>query len=89
MDVEFDFYLDEKASVWFRTYFSIKAKNREEAHEQAKKFVLRGDHTDHDWNMIDDTIERLPVHQNCDQATEELYEQTDGKVIWDNAQIEQ
>jgi hypothetical protein len=80
---EFDFYLEQKASVWFRTHFTIKAENQVEAREKAKKYVLRGDHTIHDWHQGDE-IELLPVHQNCDQPTEELYEQTSGDIIWDN-----
>jgi hypothetical protein len=85
---EFDFYLEQKASVWFRTHFSIRAENEEEAREQAKKYVLRGDHTIHDWHQ-GDIIELLPVHQNCDQPTEELYEQRSGDIIWHNAQFDQ
>lgn len=81
---EFDFYLDQKASVWYRTPFTISAETEEEAREKAKKFVLRGDHTNYEWYLQDDAIELLPIHQNCDQPTEELYEQSSGNIIWDN-----
>jgi hypothetical protein len=85
---EFDFYFEQKAAVWFRTHFSIKAKDAEEAREKAKKFILRGDHTNYSWDQGDE-IELLPVHMNCDQPTEELYEQTSGDIIWDNTQFDQ
>jgi len=85
---EFDFYFEQKASVWFTTYFTIKAENAEEAREKAKKFILRGDHCDYEWHQ-GDVIELLPVHQNCDQPTEELYEQRSGDIIWHNAEFDQ
>lgn len=81
---EFDYYMEEKASIWYRTFFTIEAETEDEARQKAKKFVLRGDHHEHSWHEMEDTLELLPVHQNCDQPTAELREQTTGDIIWDN-----
>lgn len=79
----FDFYLDTKVTTWYRTPFSIMANSEEDAKKLAIDFVKNDDHSEYSWEQIDDTIEELPVEENDNQSTEELYTHS-GDMIWDN-----
>lgn len=79
----FDFYLDTKVTTWYRTPFSIMANSEEDAKQLAIDFVKNDDHSEYSWEQIDDTIEELPIEENDNQSTEELYTQS-GDMIWDN-----
>jgi hypothetical protein len=84
-DEEFEFYLDQKHTIWYRNKFTISAKNLEEA--KAKVIELCNTNTQDlpsdEWDLIHETVEELSVCDNGGQATEELYTH-DGNMIWQN-----
>ena len=79
---KFEFYLDQKATVWYRTHFEIDAKNEKAARQKAIKMVQNNETFDMPWELIDDTTELMRTQENDMQSTEELYYQTD--TIWTN-----
>jgi hypothetical protein len=82
---EFDFYLDQKHTIWYRNKFTIEANTLEEA----KAKVIEVCNTDtgnlpsDDWDLLHETVEALSVGDNGGEATEELYTH-DGNIIWQN-----
>lgn len=75
MAKKFNFYLDQKVTVWERTSFEITAETEDEAKEIAKKFlntVGTNDVADCD----DDAVEFI--------ETETLYETEDDMSVEDN-----
>jgi hypothetical protein len=82
---EFDFYLDQKHTIWYRNKFTIEANTLEEA--KAKVIEIcntdTGNLPSEDWDLIHDTVEQLSVGDNGGEATEELYTH-DGDIIWTN-----
>jgi hypothetical protein len=81
----FDFYLDQKHTIWYRNKFTIEAETLEEA----KAKVIEMCNTDSsnlpsdDWDLLHETVEQMSVIDNDGQSTEELYTH-DGNMIWDN-----
>jgi hypothetical protein len=82
---EFDFYLDQKHTIWYRNKFTIEAKTLEEA--KAKVVGMCKTNSDElpsdDWDLLHETVEALSVGDNGGEATEELYTH-DGNMIWQN-----
>ena len=82
---EFDFYLDQKHTIWYRNTFTIEAETLEEA--KAKVIELcntdTGNLPSDDWDLLHETVEALSVGDNGGEATEELYTH-DGNIIWQN-----
>jgi hypothetical protein len=80
----FNFYIDEKKTIWYRGHFSIEAKTVEEATEKAKMYIEEDtDGDDWDWEQLTDTAETLSLIDNDGWPTRELYDE-DGEVIIDN-----
>ena len=81
----FDYFLDQKATTWYRTRFKIEANNQEEADEKAKEFIRLENHSDISWNPIDNAIDVMTPAMNDNQATEELFQSNgEDEKIWDN-----
>jgi hypothetical protein len=82
---EFDFYLDQKHTIWYRNKFTIEANTLEEA--KAKVVGMCETNSDElpsdDWDLLYETVEALSVGDNGGEATEELYTH-DGNMIWQN-----
>ena len=82
---EFDFYLDQKHTIWYRNKFTIETNTLEEA--KAKVIEIcntdTGQLPSEDWDLIHDTVEYIGPDENNGQATEELYTH-DGDIIWAN-----
>jgi hypothetical protein len=82
---EFDFYLDQKHTIWYRNKFTIEANTLEEA--KAKVVGMCETNSDElpsdDWDLLHETVEALSVGDNGGEATEELYTH-DGNMIWQN-----
>ena len=82
----FDFYLDQKHTIWYRNTFSIEAETLEEA--KAKVIELcnnpTGDSFSDEWETLYDSAEELSVGDNGGQPTEEVYCNEDSEMIWDN-----
>jgi len=83
---EFDFYLDQKHTIWYRNKFTITAKNLKEA--KAKVIQICNSDTDElpseDWDLLHETAEYLTPNENGGEATQELYENNSGDIIWTN-----
>ena len=85
----FDFYRDEKCSVWTRFKFSVEA----ETYEQAVQKVLdMEDNCDYDEagfqnEILYDTLDILTPDVNEGYPTIELFSTTTNDIIFDNGII--
>jgi hypothetical protein len=88
MKQEFNFYIDEKVTIWNRMIFQIEAETIEEAKEKAKYMIIKDrEEIDHyDSMYLHDTLEELEVKDNYDNATLELYCAQDNDLIYDNTE---
>jgi hypothetical protein len=82
---EFDFYLDQKHTIWYRNKFVIEADTLEEAKAKVIALCNTGTHElpSDEWDLLHETVEQLTVGDNGGCATEELYT-NGGDMIWDN-----
>jgi hypothetical protein len=72
----FDFYVDEKCTIWQRVFFEVEAETEEEAKKKAVKLFHRGeyDNGSSDCETIYDTMEHIvSPKDNGGEATLELY----------------
>lgn len=83
---KFNFYLDHKVTAWFRTDFEVEAETIEDAKKQALRDLKDGKVADLPWNILDDTINCMPVEDNRRLPTEELYHES-GELIWYNTDL--
>jgi hypothetical protein len=84
----FDFYLDQKHTIWYRNTFTIEAKTLEEAKDKVIQMCNNPteDLPSDEWETLFETLEGLTVGDNGGQATEEVYTHS-GDMIWDNTKI--
>jgi len=83
----FNFYLDTKSTIWYRSNFEIEANSEEEAKEKAIQMIKEnGEPTNsYNWEQLDDTLEHLSVEDNQGDATEELFFANKNDIkIWSN-----
>lgn len=82
---EYDFYADEKKTIWYRVNFSIRAQSEEEAMHLAKQMFDRDDYggSDYEWEQLTDTVEDMSVEENG-MATRELYSSPERMMIKNN-----
>ena len=84
----FNFYIDEKKTIWYRGHFSVEAETVEEATEKAKLYIKNGTDEDNwDWEQLTDTTEGLSIGDNDGWPTRELYDES-GEIIADNLNTE-
>jgi hypothetical protein len=82
----FDFYRDEKCSVWTRSKFSVEA----ETYEQAVQKVLdMEDNCDYDevdsqFEVLFETMDELTPDVNEDKSTIELFSSDTNALIFEN-----
>lgn len=78
---EFEFYIDQKHTIWYRTYFTVKAKSYEEATEKVSQMYrdneIPTDYTD----ILHDTAEEMSVEENGGMSTIEVYAEGHDLVI--------
>ena len=82
----FDFYLDQKATKWYRTNFSVEAETEEEAKQKAIEMAKSNAVSEMPWECLDDTVELMDVSENDNQSTEDLFYGTDS--FWNNTIVE-
>jgi hypothetical protein len=84
----FQFYKDEKMTIWYRGKFEVEANSEEEAIEMVKELEKTNklDNYDVYWEILDDTMEGLTVEDNGGYSTGEIYTGS-GNMIWDNSKI--
>jgi hypothetical protein len=87
MKQEFDFYIDEKVTIWNRLKFSVEAETLDEAKEKAKYMVVKEREDIEFWDnlMLYDTLTELEPEDNEGNATLELFCDKDGEMLYDNA----
>lgn len=77
---QYDFYQDQKYTIWERTHFTIEARSQEEAVAKATSiidsdiyFIEEENVRVVDTELLFDTIEELSVDDNVGNATKEIY----------------
>jgi len=88
MKREFDFYIDEKITIWNRLKFSVEAETLEEAKDMAK-FMTINDREDIDFDdtiLLYDTMEVIEPEENNGNSTIELYCEKDTDLIYENGE---
>lgn len=69
---EFLFYMDQKHTVWLRTWFSVDAKSQEEANEKVREMFDK-DEIEGDTEYLYETLEEMSLEDNGDMSTVEIY----------------
>lgn len=69
---EFLFYMDQKHTVWLRTWFSVDAKSQEEANEKVRE-MYDNDEIEGDTEYLYETLEEMSLEENDDMSTVEIY----------------
>jgi hypothetical protein len=86
MKQEFDFYIDEKITIWNRFKFSVEAENLDEAKEKAK-FMTMNEREDIDFDdslLLYDTMEVIEPEDNDGNSTLELFCKEDDELLYEN-----
>jgi len=83
----FDFYKDEKNTIWVRHQFSIEAESYEQALEKIKE--VEGNPAESYEDEIDteylyETIESMDPEENDNQATCEIHSEDTNELIYTN-----
>lgn len=69
---EFLFYMDQKHTVWLRTWFSVQARSQEEANEKVRE-MYDNDEIEGDTEYLYETLEEMSLEDNGDMSTVEIY----------------
>lgn len=69
---EFLFYMDQKHTVWLRTWFSVQARSQEEANEKVREMFDK-DEIEGDTEYLYETLEEMSLEDNGDMSTVEIY----------------
>jgi hypothetical protein len=69
---DFEFYMDQKHTVWLRTWFSVQARSQEEANEKVRQ-MYDNDEIDGDTEYLYETLEEMSLEDNGDMSTVEIY----------------
>ena len=90
MKQEFDFYIEEKLTIWNRLKFCVEAETLDEAKEKAKFMVIKEREDIEFWDsiMLYDTLTELEPEDNDGNSTIELYCEKDTDLIYENADAE-
>ena len=84
----FNFYKDEKYTIWYRGKFQIEAETYEEAVAKVKEMEqdqMKYNEVDVRWDEIEQTLEGLTPEDNQGQPTCEIYsDDKTGDLIYSN-----
>lgn len=69
---DFEFYMDQKHTVWLRTWFSVQARSQEEANEKVRQ-MFDNDQIEGDTEYLYETLEEMSLEDNGDMSTVEIY----------------
>ena len=84
----FNFYKDEKHTIWLRGQFEIEAETYEEAVAKVKEMEAeptKYDEVDVRWEHECETLENMSVIDNDGQSTVEIYSEDTNDLIYQNA----
>lgn len=83
----FDFYKDEKNTVWVRLRFSIKADSYEQALAKIKEVEENPSESYEDeicWECLEETFEEMTKEENGGEPTCEIHSEDTGKLVYKN-----
>lgn len=82
----FDFYRDQKCSVWERKNFRIEADTYEEALKKVLEMEENDDYDEVDcaYEIIYETLEDLSTDLNGGKSTTEIYSKDKNEIIFQN-----
>jgi hypothetical protein len=80
----FNFYLDTKVTTWYRTSFEIEANSKKDAKKKAIQFHLDRNTKRIGWEEVEGVATPLRPEDNGHKPTEEIYNDENGNIIWDN-----
>ena len=83
----FNFYKDEKCTIWTRERFEIKAETYEQAVQMVKemeKDLLKYDGIQVSWEELPETLETLSVEDNNGLNTIEIVSEDTDEIIYEN-----
>jgi hypothetical protein len=83
----FDFYKDEKNTIWVRHQFSIEAESYEEALEKIKQVESNPAESyedEMDTEYLYETLEEMTPEENDNQATCEIHSEDTDELIYTN-----
>jgi hypothetical protein len=83
----FDFYRDEKQTIWIRTRFDIQAESYEEALEKIKEVEVDKSESyenTHYWEFLEETLEEITPEENKGEATLEIHSEDTDELIYTN-----
>jgi hypothetical protein len=83
----FDFYKDEKKTIWLRLKFSIEAESYEQALEKINQ--IEGDprqsyDDDDDWEYLYETLEDMDPEDNGGESTCEIQSEDEKELVYTN-----
>lgn len=84
----FDFYKDQKQTIWYRGKFEIEAETYEEAVAKVKEMEAeptKYNEVDVRWEDLCETSEDMSVKDNGGQPTVEIYSDDTNDLIYQNA----
>jgi hypothetical protein len=83
----FDFYRDEKQTIWVRTRFDIQAESYEQALEKIKEVEENQsesyENADY-WEFLEETLEEITPEENKGEATLEIHSEDTNELIYTN-----
>jgi hypothetical protein len=83
----FDFYKDEKQTIWVRTKFNIEAESYEQALEKIKEVEENQSESYENvlyWEYLEETLEEITPEENKGEATIEIHSEDTNKLIYTN-----
>jgi len=84
----FDFYKDEKHTIWVRHQFRIEAESYEKALEKIKVGEDDNNSIVYDnqicYEYLEETLEEMTPEENKGNATYEIYSEDTNKLIYTN-----
>jgi hypothetical protein len=86
---QFNFYKDEKCTMWNRGHFQIEAETYEEAVEKVKKMeedLNLYNEVDVRWEDLPETMTDMDPSDNNYMSTVEIYSDDTNQMIFENGQ---
>jgi putative heme degradation protein len=86
---QFNFYKDEKCTIWNRGHFQIEAETYEEAVEKVKKMeedLNLYNEVDVRWEDLPETLTDMDPSDNNYMSTVEIYSDDTNQMIFENGQ---
>lgn len=83
----FDFYKDEKHTIWWRGKFQVEAETYEDAVNKVKEMEnnpVKYDEVDVRWEDLPETTEGLTPEDNDGFSTVEIYSEDTNNIIFSN-----